>query len=324
MFCTKCGSENEQGAKICGDCGSALIGNDMKNMNSNAQKNSKRRKAAADLPPMPAKGKKGRLFGLVGANVLLIAAAVVFIVMITTTASAQGLWYSEDEGDVLAFSNDGRVVLYERDSQLGGSYEYSKGSGTFTISGAEFTYDINGGVMIINQTYEYRRVSDKDFDITAFVGNHTVAGNVDTGVTATPAPTQTAVPNTPNPAPTQNGDAVLAQNLVLNTWYGYFIHPNEGSDVTKTDSDIYEFFEDGTFIYQYAGNGDRLFGPWEIKDGRLTVVYENSEIGTVSWDIQITYEDGYAILVLADTRPGYEGGYWIYTDTPADEIEESV
>ena len=211
----------------------------------------------------PASGRgKGLFFGLIAANVLLVAGAVTLIVVLVT----------------------------------GGPAEASPQGLTPALVAVETT---------------------------------STSSPVTTEVPTTSAPTTTVAPPTTQvpttspsteptapPATTSGIDAELRSKIVLNTWYGHYKYANDGKDTYKTESDYYEFYENGRFIYQYAGGGDTLRGPWEIRNERLTVVYENSAVGEVSWDIEIRMERGNQVLYLYDTRPGYEGGYWTYEDAP--------
>lgn len=346
MYCTNCGKENTEGMLFCAFCGKPLPSfsqqNNLADGKNTAMPITGQTVSIHTSPPKPG---KGLLIGLIAANTILIAAAIVFIVLLTAAAPAEGLWYSEREGDVLAFDDNGTVMLYKIDGKISGDYIYNNGMGEFSIMDSDFDFEIDEDILDIDGKYEYERVSDEDFDIFAFVNMHTVVSTETTDTQeSTPTPMQTPAPQTPKPTatpaeptptptlapteastpvpmdsttqPEQSADNELIQKIVLNTWYGCYAYASDGSEVYKTESDYYEFYEDGTFIYQYAGGGKTLYGSWGIKNEQLTVFYENSEIGEVTWDIVISTVKGHSVLYFFDIRPGHEGGYWIYSDIP--------
>lgn len=179
--------------------------------------------------------------------------------------------------------------------------------------------------------YKYYRVMDEEFNLQKFLNEYgdvpseniiTSITVFETRVTSTPeieeTPSETPNISLEQTTATQNNDEVLAQQLIEYTWYGVFKQENDGKQIYKADQnpDYYEFYSDSLFIYQYADGEETLYGTWDIENSKLNVIYENSDIGEVSWDIDIMSENENMFLTFYSLDEGQANAFWIYADSP--------
>ena len=84
----------------------------------------------------------------------------------------EGLWSSEDIGEVLAFKN-GEIHVYSGYGDFDGTYTYDidKGEGTFTVNDKDFLFNADYNVLRVADTGDYVP-ADKNIDIKAFVAAH--------------------------------------------------------------------------------------------------------------------------------------------------------
>ena len=87
-------------------------------------------------------------------------------------SALQGLWSSEEIGEVLEFKS-GKINVYSGYGDFDGTYDYDidKGQGTFTANGAEFEFYADYDGLSVTNTGEYVK-ADKSLDIKAFVTEH--------------------------------------------------------------------------------------------------------------------------------------------------------
>lgn len=87
-------------------------------------------------------------------------------------SALQGLWSSEEIGEVLEFK-DGTVNVYSGYGDFNGTYDYDidKGQGTFTTNGTAFEFFADYNALSVTDTGNYVK-ADKNLDITAFVAAH--------------------------------------------------------------------------------------------------------------------------------------------------------
>ena len=212
MFCPKCGQENVDSNAFCQNCGQALSG---------VPQN-------VEAPPDAYTPKKRRtgLIVLIIAGVVVVAGAAVAAILLLGGGDkgipVEGVWYSEDNGDVLRFRDGGRVTLYAPDDDVRGNYDYDQreGEGLLTLDDEEYDFTVIDDELDVDDMGEYERADD-DFDIDDFLDGMTeevAAVPEDTPVPEiTPAPTQ--VP-TPTPEPTAVVETVTDKTLALAFAFG--------------------------------------------------------------------------------------------------------
>ncbi len=87
-------------------------------------------------------------------------------------SALQGLWSSEEIGEVLEFDN-GKINVYSGYGDFNGTYDYDidKGQGTFNANGADFEFFADYNALSVTNTGNYVKAG-KDLDIKAFVTEH--------------------------------------------------------------------------------------------------------------------------------------------------------
>jgi len=326
MFCTNCGHEIKENTNFCRVCGQLIE-------NSDVQRKQPQQSNSPKTKPVLGKNSKLLFGGLAIAIVVLIVLAIVLMIKLSISSPIEGMWANDEDGQVLEFAKNGNVVFYSLEIEVDGEYLYDKnsGQGDFELDKEDFDFEVDGDDMEVNGDYDYYRVIDEDFEIYEFIDKYVEVGK---GIQIVKEKSIQEISPTPeatqqqdlNPTPLEtvipeeeltNDDEQLRVQLTQHTWFGYYKYASDGSEVYKDESDYYEFADNGTFLYQYVGSQEAIYGSWVIEDGYLLAVYDNSDIGTVMWLIEFYIEDGVKMLLLYDTRAGYEGGFWIYADSPA-------
>lgn len=87
-------------------------------------------------------------------------------------AAMQGLWSSEEIGEVLKF-DDGTVYVYSGYGNFEGAYEYDieYGEGTFSVNDVDFTFYADYDYLSVTDTGTYEKAA-KSLDIDAFVSQY--------------------------------------------------------------------------------------------------------------------------------------------------------
>lgn len=87
-------------------------------------------------------------------------------------SALQGLWSSEEIGEVLKF-DDGTVYVYSGYGDFEGAYQYDidKGNGAFSVNEKDYVFYADYDHLSATDTGEYEKAED-DLDIEAFVSEH--------------------------------------------------------------------------------------------------------------------------------------------------------
>ncbi len=206
MFCTKCGSKNADTAVFCVNCGSPIKTAPEAQMNALPQWQPAppaQSMNGGNIYQNPKKSRKGLIIGLISGGVVLIAAAVVLVILLTGANALAGLWYCEDNAEVFEFEDDGNINIYTRDNRFEGEYEYNekKSKGVITVNKFDLEFELYKDEIETESGFVYIKVKDKDFDIDEFIEK--AAEKLTAQVIPSPTPEPIAVPTPePNPAPT--------------------------------------------------------------------------------------------------------------------------
>lgn len=86
--------------------------------------------------------------------------------------SMEGLWSSEEIGEILDFRN-GKVSVYSGYGDFEGTYDYDidDGEGVFSVNNQDFTFYADFDLMTVTDTGSYKR-ADSSIDIKAFVSQY--------------------------------------------------------------------------------------------------------------------------------------------------------
>lgn len=148
MFCSKCGYSNADDAAFCVNCGAALG-------SGNAQPAAQTYVPLGPYSPQagfaaPKKSKSGLIAGVIAGSVVLVAAVVILVILLTGTAIT-GQWYSDELGVVLDFTSGGTVTSHTSGGTAQGSFTYdgSRGEGMLYADGETYEFEVYGHEMNI-------------------------------------------------------------------------------------------------------------------------------------------------------------------------------
>ncbi|MGE5495477.1 MAG: zinc-ribbon domain-containing protein [Burkholderiales bacterium] len=172
MFCTKCGTQNSEGAAFCVSCGNSL--------NTAQAQNPQPQPAmygygqpGAYAGYAPQKRKNGLIIGLIIGGAVLVAGIVVLVILLTGGNAANGIagkWYDkEGYAGELDFKSDGTVEIKVMGKTIPARYMFDEesGSGTIKAMGSTFDMYLEDGVLYYNGV-EYTRQYVKQIDLTDF------------------------------------------------------------------------------------------------------------------------------------------------------------
>jgi len=220
MFCTECGQKNSDASTFCMNCGNPLKSSvrsqqqtipspvvpmqsqyttPMQNTystspsaaviagNSGNFGNSGSSGNSGNSLKTPKKSHKGLIIGLICGAVVLLAAAVLFVLLRLVplfTASTgdsgtsiAGLWSCEENADVLKFKENGSVYVYSADDTQKGTYEYTKNKaeGVITLDDTDYDFTVDKDEINVEDMGVYTKEDAEDFDIDTFIEDNTTA-----------------------------------------------------------------------------------------------------------------------------------------------------
>ncbi|MGI5848537.1 MAG: zinc-ribbon domain-containing protein [Christensenellales bacterium] len=270
MFCTKCGHKNIEESAFCVNCGSAL-----QSIESQPQASQGRfmplKGHGQYMPPpqgmypnyplqVPKKSRKGLVVGLCIGGIVIIAAAVVLVILLTGKTPIVGQWYSDERTEVVEFNDDGTMIVYTVSGDNQGEYKFdnSKGEGIISIAGAEYDFETYKDELLIQGVGAYIKAKD-GFDVNNFIDDAISAFNGFAGddfIDDDLSDGGAAPADRPSLAPDQIG--------ILGTWYE-----------TTGFGGTMDFYSDGTFSMKAMGitiSGSYTFNP-AMERGELNIEF---------------------------------------------------
>lgn len=316
MFCTRCGQQNKDDAAFCINCGNSLThaaapAPQATYTPQQSQYILPQQGAAVSpvqsgpsVPPSKTvkKSRKGLVIALIIGGIVLIAAAVIFIVSLGSLmtgktsdegTSVVGLWSSEERAEVLKFKENGSVYLYSLEDDLKGEYEYDKkkSEGVITLEDSDYDFVVDNGEIDVDDMGIYSKEKD-GFDIDKFIEDAAAESAVPETTLMTTAETTaetTAVPTPiPTPTPTTAVETVTDITMPLTFAFGDYTGtytgevvdglPNGSGSYMGTDSDGGAWVYEGEWIDgHFSGQGTTTWEDGYMETGLYQDDYLNGE-----------------------------------------------
>jgi len=167
MYCTNCGQQNDDTAVFCTHCGAPMA---VPAAPSAAQQEYVSQAYPTPVAGYPGKKRTGLIIGLSIGGVVVIAAVVWIVLLLTSGSFVKGVWFNEKHTEALEFEDDNDVTIYTVMGEIDGGYEYDRQDGEGEIWTDEKDYDFFVGkdMLIVNDERIYIRAAD-DFDIDDFI-----------------------------------------------------------------------------------------------------------------------------------------------------------